>query len=177
MKTPIKYLLLSILVITLFSCGSDDNNPNGTYASFRCTINGVAWEASEFGEDNGLYQFVDLEEQGLQIAGIDNGIRLRISITQAGLSACIVPGSYDFPNRVDISYATESGGWIGGHFYDQDANEDPVMTLRITFCSGGGFIGGTFSGSYTGNSGPDAPENIVIADGVFENIQFPIIEQ
>ena len=173
----ILFLSLSVIVLlTTFSCSNnDDSNNNSGNAVFKATINGEQWEASVFEDSNGLIQSVSTKDQLFQLTGSSNGIRLRVSLSATEISDCMAVGSYEFPNRVDISYATASGGWYGGHFYDIDDQGNRVMTLTVTSCSNN-TISGTFSGSYTGDSGPDSPTNIEITNGVFQNIEFDITQ-
>ncbi len=164
------------MFLVSFSCSKDNssNNDNNT-ASYRAYINGELWEASVYEETNGLIQLVSNNEQIFQLTASSNGIKLSVYITATELSNCMAVGSYDFPNRIDISYQNEYGGWIGGHLYDIDNDGNPVMTLNVTSCNNN-VISGTFTGSYTGNSGPGTPTNVIITDGVFENIEFDIIQ-
>lgn len=173
MKKSLCYLMV-LLTFTINSSCSSNSTSDGD-AIFRATINGELWEATLFSDTDGLYQIMAADEQLLQILGTDDNIRLRIVLTTFGISDCMPSGNYDFPNRIDISYGYPGDAWVGGHFYDEDMNGNKIMTLNVTSCSENK-ISGTFSGSYTGDSGPDSPTNIVITDGVFENIEFPIYQ-
>lgn len=177
MKKILIYSFSIVILFTTFSCSNDDDssNDNDNSAVFKATINGEQWEASVFEDTNGLIQIVSNQEQLFQLTASSNGIRLRVVLTATEISDCMATGSYDFPNRVDISYATSGGGWLGGHFYDTDGQGAYVMTLNVTSCSNN-TISGTFTGSYTGDSGPDSPTSIVITNGVFQNIEFDITQ-
>ncbi|MEZ4874636.1 MAG: hypothetical protein R2793_04125 [Flavobacteriaceae bacterium] len=170
--------ILSFLGMLLFfsSCSNNNDDSNNNQGIFRATINGELWEAEVFSETNGLIQVTQFNEQLFQLQGDSNGIRLRVAISQNSISECINTGNYAFPNRVDIYYQIGEDSYLSGHMYDEDANGNEIMTLTVTSCSNNR-ISGTFSGSYSGDSGPDSPANVVITDGVFENIEFEIFQQ
>jgi len=176
----LKYLYSLIVVFTLFaSCNkSDDDAVSGGEAIFRATINGELWETNNFSQTNGLYQVSQSNEQLFQLQGDSDGIRLRVVLTTDGISDCMPVRDYDFPDRVGINYdnGEGTGNFIGGHFYDVDDEGSFIMTLRVTSCSNNK-ISGEFSGSYTGDSGPNSPTNIEITNGLFENIEFETFQQ
>ena len=176
MKTLLKYSLILSVIFAVTACGSDDENPPEANASFTASINGEVWEATSFAATNGLIQIEAVGEQIFQLSGNDDNIKLQLFLTASEISSCMSVGSYEFPNRVDILYKQASGGYFGGHTIDTDMTGQRVMTLNVTSCSNN-VISGNFTASYSGNSGPNTPENIVITNGLFSNIEFDIFEQ
>ena len=176
MKNILKYSLILGLILTVTACGSDDENPPEANASYTASINGEAWEATSFAITNGLIQIEAAGEQLFQLSGNNDDIRLQVFMTASEIASCMAVGSYEFPNRIDISYAVAGGGWVSGHTIDTDMNGDRVMTLNVTSCNNN-VISGNFTASYSGSSGPNAPTNITITNGVVEAIEFDIIQQ
>ena len=183
-----KKILLVLFSLTLiFSCASDNSgSEDNASAVFKGKINGEFFEANTISNSNLIHQ-TNGATQGAVLTFYSENDQYKFTFAIAehdNDSNCMGEGDYrnsDTSNReviIWISYKF-NGNTYQVHFPDDDSPFDTTEFAKVTNCNNNK-ISGEFSGTYTKDSDfegvtESTPQTISLTEGVFENIEFNVV--
>ena len=181
MKSFLRIILLFLMITTFSNCSSDkDVSTNETV--FKAKINGELFVATKITQATLLH--IPGHGQRFDITAENDKYKMNFAISVNQESDCMPTGVYANKNGREMllftyfSVAINNNNFLSVHFPVEDASGNTDEVATVTSCNGTK-ITGIFSGTYDFEKDPssilDIPEDLVITEGVFQNIEFKVL--